>query len=149
MRTVDDEVLEAFRVIAPTVEAFARTNDLLIDRYRRGKPAWELRFARNRGGEAAIVIGYRQPEGHVLDIASVWWLDDFTAQTRRLRSEKIGTYYRRDGVAELEHLLAESLARIGRWTEVDLGPPRGPYRDWSRLHTAESFAAERERLPRH
>jgi hypothetical protein len=149
MRTVDDKVLEAFRLVAPTVEAFARINDLRIDRYQRGKPAWELRFARDRGGEAAILIGFREPEGHVLDIASVWWLDDFPSLTRRLRSEKIGTYYRRDGGAALERLLTEALARIDRWTEGDLGPPRGPYRDWPRLHTAESFAAERERLPRH
>lgn len=149
MLGVDDKVLEAFRPIALPVEAFVRRHDVRVDRYPKGKSAWELRFARGQGGEAAIVLSYREPTGHVLDVSAVWWLDDFAARTRRVHSEKVGAHYRRDGDPALERLLEDAFARIGRWTDADLGPARGPYRDWARTHSAESFAAERERLPRH
>src|SRR5207249_159309 len=81
-------IVDAFRAVAPTLEEFARQHDLLIERYRRGKPAWELRFARRVGGEAVITISYRERTGHVLDVSVIWWVDDWPAQTRRLRSEK-------------------------------------------------------------
>jgi len=149
MPSVDDKVLEAFRRIALAVEAFARRHDVRVDRYPKGKPAWELRFMRGRGGEAAIVLSYREPQGHVLDVSAVWWVDDFAARTRRVRSVKVGTHYARDGDSALVRLLEDAFIRIGGWTDADLGPARGPYRDWARTHTAESFAAQRERLPRH
>ncbi len=148
MPVIDDKVLDLFREVAPPVEAFARRRDLRLDRYRKGKSAWELRFAREQGGEAAIVLSFREPAGHVLDISAVWWLDDLAAQTRRLRSEKIGAYYRRDGPGALERFLEEAFLRIGRWTEADLGPAHGPYREWARA-SAPSPAADRDRLPRH
>ena len=43
------QIVDAFRAVAPAIEAFALEHDLLIDRYRRGKPSWELRFARRVG----------------------------------------------------------------------------------------------------
>jgi len=149
MPAIDDKVRELFFEVAPSVEAFAGTRDLRIDRYRKGKSAWELRFAREQGGEAAIVLSFREPVGHVLDVSAVWWLDDFATQTRRVRAEKIGAHYRRDSGAALKRLLEDAFARIEGWTVADLGPPRGPYRGWAQSHTAESFTAERERLPRH
>jgi hypothetical protein len=149
MPAVDEHVLELFREVAPTVETFAREHDLRIDRYRKGKSAWELRFARQRGGEAAIVLSSREPTGHMVDVTAVWWIDDFAAQTRRVRTEKIGAHYRRDGGPALEQLLEAAFRRIQGWTDADLGQPYGPFRDWARTHTAETFAAEREKLPCH
>lgn len=149
MALIDDKVLDLFREVAPTVDAFAIQRQVRIDRYPKGKSAWELRFACDKGGEAAIVLSYREPTRHVLDVSAVWWIDDFRAQTRRVRSEKVGAHYRRDGTSALERLLEDAFTRIQRWTDADLGPPHGPYRDWVRTHTAESFAAERDRLPRH
>ena len=83
------EIVDAFRAVAPVVEAFAREHELLIERYRRGKAAWELRFERQLGGEAVITISYRERTGHVLDISATWWIDDREQATRRLRSEKV------------------------------------------------------------
>jgi hypothetical protein len=122
------EIVDAFRAVAPAVEAFARARGLLIDRYRRGKPAWELRFARRLGGEAVIAVTYRERTGHVLDISAVWWLDDPAAQTRRLRSEKIAVYDRRAAPTALAQQLEEALATVDRWTLDDLGPPHGPFK---------------------
>ncbi len=124
---IPPEIVDAFRAVAPAVEAFARERGLLIERYRRGKPAWELRFARRLGGEAVIAISYRERTGHVLDISTVWWLDDQTAQTRRLRSEKVAVYDRRAVPAALVQQLDEALAIVDRWTLNDLGPPHGPF----------------------
>jgi hypothetical protein len=149
MPLIDDKVLELFREVAPGVEAFARTRQLQIDRYRKGKSSWELRFARQRGGEAAIVLSFREPWGHVIDVSAVWWVDNFATQTRRVHSEKIGAHYRRDQEPALKQLLEEAFGRIQAWTDADLGQPHGPYRDWIRTHTSESFAAERDRLPQH
>jgi hypothetical protein len=122
------EIVDAFRVVAPAIEAFAREHGLLIERYRRGKPAWELRFARRLGGRAVITISYRERTGHVLDISAIWWLDDPSARTRRLRSEKVAVYDRRAAPAALAQQLQEALAIIDRWTPADLGSPRGPFK---------------------
>ena len=122
------EIVDAFRAVAPAVEVFARDHGLLIERYRRGKPAWELRFARRLGGQAVITISYRERTGHVLDVSAIWWLDDHAAQTRRLRSEKVAVHDRRASTAALVQRLREALAVIDRWTPADLGPPRGPFK---------------------
>ena len=128
---VPAEIVDAFRAVAPTLEDFTRQHDLLIERYRRGKAAWELRFARRAGGEAVITISYRERTGHLLDISVTWWVDDRESRTRRLRSAKIGVYDRRAAAAELRQRLAAGLAMIDRWTLTDLGPPRGPFKDWT------------------
>jgi hypothetical protein len=114
--------------VAPAIEAFAQEQGLLIERYRRGKPAWELRFARRLGGEGTIAISYRERTGHVLDVSAIWWLDDPAAQTRRLRSEKIGVYDRRAVPAALAQQLKNALTIVDRWTLEDLGPPHGPFK---------------------
>jgi len=124
---IPTQIVDAFRAVAPAIEAFAREQDLLIDRYRRGKPSWELRFARRLGGQAVLTISYRERTGHVLDVSATWWVDDRAAQTRRLRSEKIGVYDRRAPSAGLVQLLDAGLAVVDHWTLSDLGPPRGPF----------------------
>jgi len=125
---IPTEIVDAFRSVAPAIEAFAREQGLLIERYRRGKPAWELRFARRIGGEAVIAISYRERTGHVLDVNAVWWVDDPATQTRRLRSEKIAVYDRRAAPAALAQQLEEALTMVDRWTLDDLGPPHGPFK---------------------
>ena len=121
------EIVDAFRVVAPAIEAIAREHDLLIDRYRRAKPTWELGFSRRLGGRAVLTISYRERTGHVLDVSATWWLDDRATKTRRLRSEKIGVFDRRAPSADLVQQLAAGLATVDRWTLSDLGPPRGPF----------------------
>jgi hypothetical protein len=125
---VPTEIVDAFRAVAPAIEGFAREHDLLIDRYRRAKPAWELRFARQVGGRAVLTISYRERTGHVLDVSAIWWVDDRLDQTRRLRSEKIGVYDRRAAPAVLVQQLETALATVDRWTVSDLGPPHGPFK---------------------
>ncbi len=124
---IPTQIVDAFRAVAPAIETFAREHDLLIDRYRRGKPSWELRFARRVGGQAVLTISYRERTGHVLDVSTTWWVDDRATQTRRLRSEKIGVYDRRAPSANLVQLLDAGLAMVDHWTLSDLGPPRGPF----------------------
>ena len=124
---IPTQIVDAFRAVAPAIEAFALEHDLLIDRYRRGKPSWELRFARRIGGEAVLTISYRERTGHVLDVSATWWLDDHAAQTRRLRSEKIGVYDRRAPSTTLVRHLEAGLAMVDHWTLSDLGPPHGPF----------------------
>ena len=125
---IPTEIVDAFRAVAPAIEAFAQEHGLLIERYRRGKPAWELRFARRLGGEAVIAVTYRERTGHVLDISAVWWLDDRASKTRRLRSEKVAVYDRRAAPANLAQQLGKALAAVDRWTLDDLGPAHGPFK---------------------
>jgi hypothetical protein len=122
------EIVDAFRAVAPAIEAFAQEQGLLIERYRRGKPAWELRFGRRLGGEAVLAVSYRERTGHVLDVSAVWWVDDPKTQARRLRSEKVAVYDRRAAPAALTQQLREALATVDRWTSDDLGPPHGPFK---------------------
>ena len=120
--------MDAFRAVAPAIEDFAREHELLIERYRRGKAAWELRFARHAGGEAVLTISYRERTGHVLDVSVTWWVDDPDQRTRRLRSEKVGVFDRRQPPAALRRQLEAGLTLIDRWTIADLGPPHGPFK---------------------
>jgi len=124
---IPTQIVDAFRAVAPAIEAFAREHDLLIERYRRGKPAWELRFARRLGGEAVLTLSYRERTGHVLDVSTTWWVDDRPTKTRRLRSEKIGVYDRRAPSAALVRQLEAGLRIVDQWGLSDLGPPRGPF----------------------
>ena len=121
------EIVDAFRAVAPQVEEFARQQDLLIERYRRGKSAWELRFARRAGGEAVLTISYRERTGHVLDVSVTWWVDDPERRTRRLRSEKVAVFDRRNPPSVLRQQLEAGLRLIESWTVDDLGPPHGPF----------------------
>ena len=121
------EIVDAFRAVAPQVEDFAREHDLLIERYRRGKAAWELRFARRAGGEAALTISYRERTGHVLDVSATWWVDDPEQRTRRLRSEKVAVFDRREAPSVLCQQLETGLRLVDGWTADDLGPPHGPF----------------------
>jgi len=145
---VPDAALEAFRAVAPVVEAFAREQGLMIERYRQGRAAWELRFARELGGEAALVLSLRERTGHVLDLSAVWWIDDFNARSRRLRSQKIAAWDRRADHLVLRQQLDAGLSLIDGWREDDLGPARGPYLSWSREQTAAGFEEARRQLPR-
>ena len=122
------EIVDAFRAVGPAIEAFAGQERLLIERYRRGKPAWELRWARQLGGKAVIAISYRERTGHVLDVSAVWWVDDAATQSQRLRSEKVAVYDRRDAPAALARQLGQALAIVDGWTLDDLGPPHGPFK---------------------
>jgi hypothetical protein len=124
---IPTQIVDAFRAVAPAIETFAREHDLLIERYRRAKPAWELRFARRLGGEAVITISYRERTGHVLDVSTTWWLDDRDTLTRRLRSAKIGVHDRRAPAAALTELMQTALATVDGWRLEDLGPPHGPF----------------------
>jgi hypothetical protein len=121
------EIVDAFRAIAPTVESFAREHQLVIERYRRGKAAWELRFGRRLGGAATITISYRERTGHVLDISATWWVDHPESRTRRLRSEKVAVYERRASAQVLRAQLSQALSTIDGWTLDDLGEPHGPF----------------------
>jgi hypothetical protein len=124
---VPDEVLEAFRAVGPTIDEFAVQNGLLIDRYRKAKAAWELRFARRIGGESTITVSYREATGHALDVSAIWWLDDPVSRMRRFRSQKIGVYIRRDPPARLRELLESALEQVDAWTTDDLGRRFGPF----------------------
>src|SRR5205823_10133032 len=98
---VPTEIIDAFRAVAPTLEDFARQHDLLIERYRRGKPPWGLRFPRRAGGEAAVTISSREQTGKGLDVSITWWVEDREARPRRRRSEKVGAYDGRPAPSEL------------------------------------------------
>ena len=124
---IPEEIIDAFRAIAPTIESFARDQDLSIERYRRGKAAWELSLEPPRGGRASLTISYRERTGHLVDVSAVWWVDDPESRTRRLHADKIGAWERRASSQALRAMLEDGLRRIKAWTENDLGPPRGPY----------------------
>jgi hypothetical protein len=129
-RFLPAEVTEHFLSVAPVIERFASENSLLVERYRKGKPAWELRYARRDGGVGSITLSAREPTWHALDIVAVFWLDDWATRSRRLRSEKVAVYFWRDAPSSLEGQLREALERLDRWSIKDLGGPHGPFKDW-------------------
>jgi hypothetical protein len=143
MRAVMQPIYAAFRDIAPAVERFARAHGLPIERYRREAATWSLRFTR-LGGEGAIVVAYREATGHAFDLTALWWIDDYEARTRRLKSAKVGVYLRHDPPETLTALLDQALALIGGWSEDALGQPRGPYQ-WK--VSREEWEADLKRLP--
>ena len=125
-----NQVTEHFSKVGPLIEEFARENGLLIERYRKGKPAWELRYARRDGGVGSITLSAREPTWHALDVVAVFWLDEWATRSRRLRSEKVAVYFWRDSPEALKEQLRQALARLDGWSVEDLGSPHGPFQDW-------------------
>ena len=144
-RFLPGEVTEHFLAVAPVIELFASTHTLRIDRYRKGKPAWELRYARSDGAVANIVLSAREPSWHALDVVAVLWLDDWPSRSRRLRSEKVDVYFWRDSPGQLEEQLDRALSRLDSWSLADLGGPYGPFRDWPA--SENDFIQARAELP--
>jgi hypothetical protein len=130
-RFVPAEVTENFEALRPVIERFATDHGLRLDRYRKGKPAWELRYARRQGGVGSITLSAREPSWHAVDVVAVFWLDDWETRSRRLRSEKVGVYFWRDPAETLEAELREALRMLDSWSIDDLGVPHGPFKDWA------------------
>lgn len=91
------------------------------------------------------MVSYREATAHAFDVAALWWVDDYAARTRRLKSVKIGPYLRRDPRSMLQTMLDDALAQISSWTLNDLGRTIGPYQ-WR--SSREELEADLARLPR-
>ena len=75
-----------FSPVASTLEEFASSHNLLVERYYHDAPVWSLRFAHPAGGSATIDVARAAEDS--LTISGTWWLDVYTEFTRYLRDTK-------------------------------------------------------------
>ncbi|MEQ8692110.1 MAG: hypothetical protein RIC89_14900 [Pseudomonadales bacterium] len=71
-----------FAPILTSINAFANSHNLLVEKYYHESPSWCLRFNHPKGGKATIQIANRGQA--VATISSHWHLDDYDSMTRSL-----------------------------------------------------------------
>ncbi len=126
-----------FEPIADTVEAFANSRNLLIDKYYHDAPGWDLRFNHPKGGQASISIHNHTEE--MARIGSVWHLDDYEQFTRFLhwrKQREIPKTPESVAAALREEFAAILSVAKGDWNQVAPGYKR----IWGR-YSKEEFAA--------
>jgi hypothetical protein len=133
-----------FRPLEPTLERFAATHNLTIERYHRHLPAWTFRFRHPLGGEAYVEV-YREADA-AIRIHEAWWQDDYEVGTRsatRSSSEPI-----RLGSVDLYSTLTAALNKVLRTTPECLDQVHTGYAPvWHRTWSKEEFDALTERFP--
>ncbi len=107
-----------FAPIAAALDTFARTHNLLIQKYYHDTPVWSLCFTHPQGGQARLDI--RRDDDTTLRIQTVWWQDDYDAHTRHIRWGEEVTIPRDETVVttHLQRMLTELLRLpAGNWTQ--------------------------------
>jgi hypothetical protein len=129
----DLEAMEGFFApIAEVLTEFARSRNLLIDKYYHDEPSWSLCFNHPQGGQAKISILYKESDAAIL--VSMWWRDDYESFTRSVRrgNEKDCPRVPEQVRTLLERELEEVLSwRDGDWTKV-VGGYENPWKRYTR-----------------
>ena len=128
-----------FRSVAADLEAFARSHNLVVDKYYHDSAAWFFRFRHPKGGDAHLAV--HLPPSGIPSISSVWYLDDYDRFTRFIHHRplrdvsQVGAKLCRELGVELTGILAVPL---GQWTSAvnTFKPVWGKYTkaEFERMH---------------
>ena len=124
-----------FAPLAEEIQQFASRHNMEIIRYYHEAPDWRLGFTPPQGGSASIDI--RRVTDHSLKLFTIWFVDDFDAATRSMRTGKYPEHQVAD--VSLRAILKDALAEIlswktGEWSQVARG-----YEPIWHEHTREQF----------
>jgi len=120
-----------FQPIAPTIEAFAKRRNLSLEKYFHDSPAWFLRFAHPKGGDASIQI---TNFSDLVGVISSWAFDDDDLATRYLHWEDAKR------VAKDPHTLVNALNASFRYIVTR------EFGDWNQVSSDLANKRRRERL---
>jgi hypothetical protein len=137
----------AFGEIDPLLAAFAQRQNLLLEKHY-GEGFCRLKFARKRGGIAAIVVAVDMARGQSYRVSALWWIDDYHTTIRRLKVAHVGEFRRQTLGVDVLDMLQAALDTIGRWKPKDLDQVEGPFPLWHEKMTREQFEALTSTLPR-
>jgi hypothetical protein len=137
----------AFSEIEPLLVAFARRQGLLFERQHEAGLC-RLKFARKRGGVAAIVVAADMVQGRSFRVSALWWVDDYRTTMRRLKVAHIGEFPRHASSIAVLDMLQTALDTIDRWKPNDLDQIEGPFPLWHEKMTREQFDAITAALPK-
>jgi len=138
--------LEAFfGKISNVLEDFAKTHNLLIDKYYHQGSHWTMRLKHPLGGVGHIEIS-KLDDDHVW-ISPFWCLDDYDKYTVFSKEgEKKKCHIEKE---PLQDMLDEMLRLVLFWPKEDLrGKPDPTYkRFWHEQWTKEEFEKQDEQYP--
>jgi hypothetical protein len=122
-----------FAKIAKPISLFVAQHGLVLDKYYREVPSWDLRFGHPLGGSASIQI---MNAGVVARICTVWHLDDYDKFTRFLHwRDPVDVELDSESIFQTlaEELRAILATPLDNWTKVATGCEES----WSGFSTAQ------------
>jgi len=140
-------VLSAFREIEPLLIAFSQRQNLVLEKHEN-EGFCRLKFARKRGGVAAIVVAVDGAQAQAFRVSALWWIDDYATTMRRLRSAPIAEFRRHAPGMDVLNVLQTALDTISRWKPNDLNRVEGPFPVWREKMTREQFESLTTSLPK-
>lgn len=72
-----------FSPISELFVAFAKNNNLVVQKYYHDAPCWSLCFSHSSGGVGRIDL--KRKSESILGISGIWWVDDYDSFTRRIK----------------------------------------------------------------
>jgi hypothetical protein len=119
---------------APSLEGFARSHNLYIDKYYYDGPQWSFCFEHPRGGQAKIDLTI--DDSGVITVETGWWVDSYKEFTRSLKyGAKVELAPDSDAIAKA---LGNALAEIVSWERGEWSEVADDYRPiWGQLTEAE------------
>jgi len=131
MGTDQNTYAPRFASYSESFDAFARSHNLLIEKYHHDTPMWSFCFSHPEGGQAKLDLFI--DESGAITLYPVWWIDSYSDFTRSIKwGDKISAPREVDAVvATLRDALAMVVAwrTGGQWTQIAGGyaPTWGRY----------------------
>ncbi len=134
-----------FSRISDTLEEFADSYNLLIDKYYHQSPAWSFLFRHPKGGVGKMSVCKNGNDQ--VTIVPIWWLDDYDHYARFWKE----TEGKKSSLnkPELWKALSDTFKTIISWSKEDLSGKSDPVLKemWHTECTKEEFEREAEKYP--
>lgn len=108
-----------FAAYAQEFEDFARSHNLLVEKYYHDAPMWSFCFAHPRGGQGKLDVSIDATG--LVTLQSVWWIDSYAEFTRSLKWGPRQVVVQGPNTAKnaLRDALIEAVSWVpGDWTQV-------------------------------
>jgi len=139
------KVEEFFNKIANTLQDFADTYNLAIEKYYHQGEDWTFRFRHPNGGVGSIYV--QRTDEETVTIYSSWWKDDYEADRRDNKRIEEGIRCPLDDKS-LRDVLFGQLRNVLSWRDNDLVLDKcaGSYK-WKKKFTREEFERFIDKYP--
>lgn len=131
-----------YESVAPILEEFHRSHNLMLEKFWRGSSSWRFSFKHPTGSIACLEMVGDSPDQ--VEINSYCWKDDYDSGTRRLRVEVTKD-------VEVDHLyltLEKCFQDLMTWEINSLNQVVGGFQEiWSKNHSREEYLAFEGRYP--
>jgi hypothetical protein len=134
-------ILDTFDEVAPILETFAETNNLLLEKYDHEAPIWRFSFKHPIDGVGSILVSVNK-KGEI-SVSGSWWIDEYDNGIRRLRvSESVVTIK-----IDLSNTMKTVLATLLKWSPQSLTEHKGYKESWHQYFTRRQFDQINDKYP--